>query len=136
MLWHGRRATHRCGRFTRWTHEITWLPGIRNSCALSSSPPQHLDVKLRVGPEKPWAQVEDLKSVPVPSLLRLFPLLLLSLAVAPAPAGIESRGCVGVTILDPDIRASFVRFDRTQSPPAARLCAAFFNTARVPGTPR
>jgi hypothetical protein len=68
--------------------------------------------------------------------LRFFPLLLLSLAVAPAPAGIESRGCVGVTILDPDIKASFARFDTTQSPHAARLCAAFFNNARLLGAPR
>jgi len=69
-------------------------------------------------------------------LLRFFPLLLLSLAVAPAPAGIESRGCVGITILDPDIRASFTRFDTTQSPQAARLCAAFFNSGRLLGPPR
>ncbi|HXW30904.1 MAG TPA: hypothetical protein VEK55_16200 [Xanthobacteraceae bacterium] len=67
----------------------------------------------------------------MPWLFRFFPLLLLWLAVAPAPAGIENRSCVGVTILDPDIRASFARFDRTQSPQAARLCAAFFNNARL-----
>jgi hypothetical protein len=69
-------------------------------------------------------------------LFRFFPLLLLSLAVAPAPAGIENRGCAGVTILDPDIRASFARFDTTQSPQAARLCAAFFNNVRLRGATR
>jgi hypothetical protein len=58
---------------------------------------------------------------------RLVPFLLLSLAVAPAPAGIENSGCVGISILDPDIAASFARFDATQSPQAARLCALFFN---------
>ena len=77
-----------------------------------------------------------LRSVPVRALLRFFPLLLLSLAVAPAPAGVESRGCISVPILDPDIRASFARFDATQSPPAARLCAVFFNNAALPGHPR
>jgi hypothetical protein len=66
----------------------------------------------------------------VPWLLRFFPLLLLSLAAAPAPAGIESRGCVGAT-MHPDIKASFARFDATQSPQAARLCAVFFNNARL-----
>jgi hypothetical protein len=129
-----RLAPPQClGRLTRWTRsgEITSLPGIRNSCALSSSTPQHLNAKLRAGPEKLWAQVEDLKSVPVPWLLRFVPLLLLWLAAAPAPAGIESRGCVGATILDPDIKASFARFDATQSPQAARLCAVFFNNARL-----
>ena len=70
------------------------------------------------------------------ALPRLFPLVLLSLAVAPAPAGIESRGCVGITILDPDIKASFARFDKTQSPQAARLCAAFFNNAPLSGSAR
>jgi hypothetical protein len=78
----------------------------------------------------------DLKSVPVHSLAMFVPLVLLSLAVAPAPAGIESRGCVGVTILDPDIKASFARFDATQSPYAARICAAFFNNNRSAPAPR
>jgi hypothetical protein len=78
-------------------------------------------------PEKPWAQVEYLKSVPVHSPVRFVALLVLSLAVAPAPAGIESSGCVGITIQDPDIAASFARFEATQSPQATRLCALFFN---------
>ena len=60
-------------------------------------------------------------------LVRFVPLLVLSLAVAPAPAGIENSGCVGVAILDPGIEASFGRFAATQSAQAARLCALFFN---------
>ena len=78
-------------------------------------------------PEKPWAQVEYLESVPVYSPVKFVALLVLSLAVAPAPAGIESSDCVGITILDPDIAASFARFEATQSPQATRLCALFFN---------
>jgi len=72
-------------------------------------------------------KVECPKSVPVYAPVRFVPLLLLSLAVAPAPAGIDNSGCGGITILDPDIAMSFARFDATQSPQAARLCAAFFN---------
>jgi hypothetical protein len=88
---------------------------------------------LRTRPEKPWAQVayleiEYLKSIPVHAPVRFVPLLVLLLAVAPAPAGIESSGCVGIAILDPDIAASFARFEATQSPQAARLCATFFNS--------
>jgi len=78
-------------------------------------------------PKKSWVQVECFKSVPVYAPVRFVPLLLLSLAVAPAPAGIENSGCAGIAILDPDIAASFARFDATQSSPAARLCATFFN---------
>lgn len=77
-----------------------------------------------MGPSRVHAE-----SVPVHSLVRFVPLVLTSLAVAPAPAGVESRGCAGVTILDPDIKASFARFDAAQSPAAARICAAFFNDA-------
>jgi len=62
--------------------------------------------------------------------VRFLPLLVLSLAVAPAPAGIENSGCVGIPIVDPDIAASFARFEATQSAQAARLCATFFNTTR------
>jgi hypothetical protein len=108
------------------------LPGIRNSTALCASAPQHLNARL-------LCQLATLssiqKSVPVHSLFRFFPLLILSLAVAPAPAGIESRGCVGATILDPDIKASFARFDHAQSPHAAGLCAVFNNAPRL-GAPR
>ena len=42
------------------------LPGIRNSCTLTSSRPQHLDATLPTRPEKPWAQGRV-------SVLRAFP---------------------------------------------------------------
>jgi len=51
----------------------------------------------------------------------------LSLAVAPAPAGIEARGCLTLPIGDPEIAASFARFDQTQSAAAASICAMFLN---------
>jgi hypothetical protein len=55
-------------------------------------------------------------------------LLPLVLAAAPAPAGPRAPGC-GVLIAssDPELRASFERFDRVQSPTAARTCALFRN---------
>jgi hypothetical protein len=76
--------------------------------------------------------VAQLKSVPVPSRSMLVPVILLSLAVAPAPAGSQRRDCAGPGILDPDIRASFARFDRTQSATAALACAILLNIS----TPR
>jgi hypothetical protein len=57
------------------------------------------------------------------------------LAVAPAPAGMKARECLAAAIEDPDIAASFDRFDAGQSPAAARVCAAFLNdNSEWPGT--
>jgi hypothetical protein len=60
-------------------------------------------------------------------------LLPLVLAVAPAPAGSRTAGC-GIVIAssDPELQASFERFDRVQSPTAARICTLFLNN--VPAT--
>jgi hypothetical protein len=58
-------------------------------------------------------------------LLRLGTILLpLVLAVAPAPGGLQAPDCgTAITSADPELRASFQRFDRTQSPTAAKACA-------------
>lgn len=62
-------------------------------------------------------------------MLTLVPLVL---AVAPAPAGLQARGCgIVVASSDPELRASFERFDRVQSPTATRACALFLNTIPV-----
>ena len=59
-------------------------------------------------------------------MIMLVPLVL---AVAPAPAGLQMRGCgIAVASSDPELRASFERFDRVQSPTAAKACALFLNT--------
>jgi len=59
-------------------------------------------------------------------------LILLMLSVAPAPAGLQTRGCgIAVASSDSELRASFERFDRLQSPTAARTCALFLNTVPV-----
>jgi hypothetical protein len=59
-------------------------------------------------------------------MIMLVPLVL---AVAPAPAGLQARGCgIAVASSDPELRASFERFDRVQSPTAAKACALFLNT--------
>jgi hypothetical protein len=60
-------------------------------------------------------------------------LLPLVLAGAPAPAGSRAAGC-GIVIAssDPELQASFERFDRVQSPTAARICTLFLNN--VPAT--
>ena len=59
-------------------------------------------------------------------MIMLVPLVL---AVAPAPAGVQTRGCgIAVASSDPELRASFERFDRVQSPTAAKACALFLNT--------
>jgi hypothetical protein len=59
-------------------------------------------------------------------MIMLVPLVL---AVAPAPAGLQTRGCgIAVASADPELRASFERFDRVQSPTAAKVCALFLNT--------
>ena len=59
-------------------------------------------------------------------MIMLVPLVL---AVAPAPAGLQTRGCgIAVASSDPELRASFERFDRVQSPTAAKACALFLNT--------
>ena len=54
-------------------------------------------------------------------------LIPLALAAIPAPAGSDARGCGLPAIQDPGIRASFERFERGQSPSAAKLCAAYMN---------
>ena len=66
-------------------------------------------------------------------LARLAILLVpLMLSVAPAPAGLQTRGCgIVVASSDPELRASFERFDRVQSPTATRACALFLNTIPV-----
>jgi hypothetical protein len=57
-------------------------------------------------------------------------LLPLAVAVTPAPAGLQARGCgIAIASTDPELRASFERFDRRQSPRAATACALFLNTA-------
>ena len=62
-------------------------------------------------------------------MIMLVPLVL---AVAPAPAGVQTRGCgIAVASSDPELRASFERFDRVQSPTAAKACALFLNTIPV-----
>ena len=50
---------------------------------------------------------------------------------ATAPAGSALIGGCGLTasIQDPELRASFARFDAAQSPTAARICAISHNTA-------
>ncbi|HET9904207.1 MAG TPA: hypothetical protein VFQ27_10965 [Xanthobacteraceae bacterium] len=68
---------------------------------------------------------------------RYFVLPLLALVVIgslPAPADngrTENRasGCGPAVahIIDPDLRAQFVRFDRRQSPTAAKVCALYRN---------
>jgi hypothetical protein len=63
----------------------------------------------------------------VSSLVMSLSLLVLLLVLATGPVGLEGRGCVGVVILDPDIKASFTRFEAAQSVHAARACAAFHN---------
>ena len=73
--------------------------------------------------------------MPMPTMLSLrlmLTLVPLLLAVAPAPAGLQARGC-GIVIAssDPELQASFERFDRVQSPTATRACALFLNTIPV-----
>ena len=59
-------------------------------------------------------------------MIMLVPLVL---AVAPAPAGLQTRDCgIAVVSSDPELRASFERFDRVQSPTAVKTCALFLNT--------
>jgi len=59
--------------------------------------------------------------------LLAFALVSLVLAAAPAPAGSVSRGCSLPPVADPGIRASFERFDRSQSAAAAQICAFYMN---------
>jgi len=53
----------------------------------------------------------------------------LALAAVPAPAGNHTTGCGVPAISDPDIRASFERFDRNQSAGASAICAMLLNNA-------
>ena len=56
-------------------------------------------------------------------------MVLFGLALAPAPAGVHGSGCaIAVASSDPELRLSFERFDRMQSPTAARACALFRNS--------
>lgn len=57
-------------------------------------------------------------------VLALLPILL---AAAPAPAGNDSHGCGLPAVRDPEIRASFERFDRNQSAGAAAICGIYLN---------
>lgn len=55
---------------------------------------------------------------------------LVATLVAPAPAGIESRGCGAlIASSDAELRRSFERFDRMQSPDAGLVCRLFLNNA-------
>jgi hypothetical protein len=70
--------------------------------------------------------------MPTMSFRLMLTLVPLVLAVAPAPAGLQARGCgIAVASSDPELRASFERFDRVQSPTATRTCALFLNTIPV-----
>ena len=62
-------------------------------------------------------------------LLALAPVL--AMTAETAPAGSAVRGC-GVSAIDPGIRAAFERFDRTQSPAAAKICAVYLNSSEQP----
>jgi len=62
--------------------------------------------------------------------LGLMPILL---AAAPAPAGNDSHGCGLPAVHDPDIRASFERFDRNQSAGAAMICGLHLNDNQAGG---
>ena len=61
-------------------------------------------------------------------VLVLLPVLL---AAAPAPAGNDSHGCGLPTVRDPEIRASFARFDQNQSAAAAMICSIFLNDGQA-----
>lgn len=65
------------------------------------------------------------------SALRMILLLAAAVpfALAPEPTPTSSPACVMAVIMDPDIAASFRRFDEVQSRTAARICEAFLNQA-------
>jgi hypothetical protein len=63
-------------------------------------------------------------------VLALMPVLL---AAAPAPAGNDSHGCGLPAVQDPEIRASFERFDRNQSSAAAMICGIYLNNNQAGG---
>jgi hypothetical protein len=65
-------------------------------------------------------------------VLALFPILL---AAAPAPAGNDSHGCGLPAVRDPEIRASFERFDRNQSAAATMICGIYLNGDQVSSFP-
>lgn len=58
--------------------------------------------------------------------LALLPIL--AMTVETAPAGSSGQGC-GVNAVDPGLRAAFERFDRGQSPAAAKICALYLNSS-------
>jgi hypothetical protein len=64
------------------------------------------------------------------ALFALLPVLAMTAETAPAgTAGQGSSPGCGVQAIDPDLRAAFERFDRTQSPSAAKICALYLNSA-------
>ena len=65
-------------------------------------------------------------AIRLPRLLALVAILsVVSAVVAPASSASGTPETCGlpIAIQDPDIRAAFVRFDRNQSPGAAKACA-------------
>ena len=63
-----------------------------------------------------------------PSLLLVLVALLLAGAPAPARVPAAKNYSLAIASSDPELRASFARFDRGQSPTAAKACALLLNT--------
>ena len=59
-------------------------------------------------------------------------LLALAFSAAPVPASLQAGCGLLIASSDPELRASFARFDSAQTPTAARVCALFLNND--PGT--
>jgi hypothetical protein len=66
-------------------------------------------------------------------VLAIIPLLLV---VTAAPAGSERPGCGLPQIRDPEIRASFERFDRQQSEGAHLVCGLYATQFDIVSPPR
>jgi len=139
--WVLRRARQGAGfaRFNAATHpaETVSLLGVSNSCSGPSSTPQPLDARLCNAPG--GTRVLHRKRCRV--LVRQVRSPSDVVACGRTGAGRQRTpglrpACVGVAILDPDLRASFARFDATQSAQAARICAGFFNTLLSGPAPR
>jgi hypothetical protein len=63
-------------------------------------------------------------------LLPLIALVVIGSLPAPADSGQQGNGCASVVaVQDPDLKASFERFERSQSAAAAKVCAFFRNSA-------
>jgi hypothetical protein len=58
-----------------------------------------------------------------------FAALLIAGLTGPAGSSVTGNGKCGpaIDVLDPGLRASFARFDDTQSAPAAKVCALYRN---------